>query len=229
MKKILIVEDDTALNRALARNMRLDGYEVVSVGTAEAALQCITSERIHLMILDVSLPDGNGYVLCEQMKKNAEVPVVFLTANDIEEDIIRGYDSGAEDYITKPFSMPVFRKKITAVLRRLERKEEPVCFFDDGYLKLDFLNRRVEVEGKMVAVAASDYKLLEILSRSKDRVFSKEMLVDLIWKGEEMVSDHAVAESVHRIRSKIESKEHTYIKTIYGMGYTWAGSQDEES
>lgn len=229
MKKILIVEDDTALNRALTRNMRLDGYEVVSAGTAEAAMRCITSEQIHLMILDISLPDGNGYVLCEQIKKNAEIPIVFLTANDMEEDIIRGYDSGAEDYITKPFSMTVFRKKVKAVLRRLDRKEEPTCFYDDGYLKLDFLNRRVEVDGKVTAVAASDYRLLEILSKSKDRVFSKEMLVDLIWRGDEAVSDHAVAESVHRIRSRIESKEHIYIKTIYGMGYTWAGTQDEEN
>lgn len=229
MKKILIVEDNTELNRALTNNMRMDGYEVTSAKTAKDALQYIVSEQIDLMILDVNLPDENGYNLCVKIKQHADIPIVFLTANDMESDVIRGYEIGAEDYITKPFSMNVFRRKVLAILKRLNQKEESSVFFDDGHLKLDFFNRKIEVEGELITVATSDFKLLEILSREAERVFSKDMLVDLIWQGSESVSDHAVAESIHRIRSKIESKGYTYIKTIYGMGYTWVGIQNEKN
>ena len=223
MEKILIVEDDIALNRALTYNMKMDGYEVISVMTVEDAIQRVTSEQIHLIILDVNLPDGDGYSLCKQIKKNVDIPILFLTANDMESDIIKGYEIGAEDYITKPFAMNVFRKKLVAILRRLNSKEEQACFFDDGHLKLDFFNRKVQVDGKEIKVAASDFKLLKILSSETNRVFSKEMLVNLIWQGEDNVFEHAVTESIYRIRSKIESTEYTYIKTVYGMGYTWIG------
>lgn len=229
MEKILIVEDDVALNKALTYNMKMDGYEVISVVTVEDAIQKVTSEQIDLIILDVNLPDGDGYSLCRQIKKNVDIPILFLTANDMESDIIKGYEIGAEDYITKPFVMNVFRKKIVAILRRLNSKEEQACFFDDGHLKLDFFNRKVQVDGKEIKVAASDFKLLQILSSATDRIFSKEMLVDLIWQGKDAVFEHAVTESIHRIRSKIESPEYTYIKTVYGMGYTWIGTDNEKN
>ena len=135
MKKILIVEDDRLLNKTLTYNLTLDGYEVSSVFNMQTAVEALQAQEFNLVLLDISLPDGNGYDLCRLIKpENPDMIIIFLTANDQESDQIRGYEAGAVDYITKPFSIAALQRKIGAVFAMLEHHKPSKDVYDDGML-----------------------------------------------------------------------------------------------
>lgn len=235
MQKILIVEDDQDLNSSLRYAIEKSGYSAVPAYSVREAKAICTKEIPRLILLDVNLPDGEGFELCRWVKGQKEVPVLFLTARDLEEDVLSGYDLGADDYVTKPFSMKILLKKIEVILKRGSQGvdsdgEEPGIraesnrIFDDGYLKIDPDNAKVYMSGKELSVTPTELRLLREFILNQGRLLTYNILLERLWEnGGQFVDKHALAVNVNRLRRKIEDEEHKYISNVYGMGYQWIG------
>lgn len=175
-----------------------------------------------LILLDVNLPDGEGFVFCRWIRERSKVPVLFLTARDLEEDALLGYEVGAEDYVTKPFSMKILLRKISVILKR--SGEEQGTVFDDGFLRLDLLRAKAEVKGKACSVTPTEFRILKEFLAHRGQLLTYEVLLDRLWDGgNQFVDKHALAVNINRLRGKIEDAEHKYISNVYGMGYQWIG------
>ena len=227
MKRILIVEDDNLLNKTLAYNLTSDGYEVTGVLNARTATAKLTNSEYDLVLLDINLPDGNGYDLCRLIKpEHPDTVIIFLTANDQESDQIRGYEVGAVDYITKPFSIGALQRKISAMFAMLERHKPAKDIYDDGKLFLDFSEQTARLNGKPLTLSPMEYKMLNLFRKNPKQVLTRGQLLEKLWNVDEnYVDEHTLTTTVSRIRSKIEADGGTYIKTIYGMGYQWMGGE----
>ncbi len=228
MKQILIVEDDSFLNQMLAYNLMAEGYAVTSALNKRAADEALGQQEFDLVLLDINLPDGNGYDLCRFIQlEHPDTMVIFLTANDQESDQIRGYEAGAMDYITKPFVISALLRKIKAMFALLERHKPAKDIYDDGRLFLDFSEQSAALNGKPVALSPMEYKILNLFRKNPRQVLTRQQLLEKLWDAEERYVDgHTLTTSISRIRSKIESDGGVpYIKTIYGMGYQWTGGE----
>ena len=222
MKKIIIVEDDTILNKTLAYNLVSDGYEVVSAYSCSMARSRL-NDSYHLALLDINLPDGSGLDLCSEIRKTSRVPIIFLTANDTDEDMIEGFKQGCDDYISKPFSLDVLLQRIIAVLRRSsnEEKSEVYTYKD---LSVDFEKLKVYVGNEPVKLSATEFKLLELLIKNKGQVLTRDVILSRIWDiDENFVDDGTLSVHVRRLRQKLErdAKNPEYIITVFGIGYTF--------
>lgn len=221
-KKILVVEDDSALNHAICYALRKEKYIVSSTHSVKQAKEVYKETAFHMILLDVNLPDGDGFTFCQWVKQQKDIPVLFLTARDLEEDALRGYEMGAEDYVTKPFSVKVLLKKIGLVLNRTTEDRNDI--FDDGYLVIDFQNAKITAGGKECAVTPTEIRMLRQLVLHKGQLLTYEILLERLWdSGGQFVDKHALAVNVNRLRGKIETMEHKYISNVYGMGYQWIG------
>ena len=227
MKRILIVEDDTLLNKTLAYNLTSDGWDVTPALNAKTAASLLAGTEYDLALLDINLPDGNGYDLCRLIQpEHAGTLVIFLTANDQENDQIRGYEAGAVDYITKPFSIGALQRKIRAMFAMLEHHKPAKDIYDDGRLFLDFSEQTASLNGKPVALSPMEYKMLYLFCKNSRQVLTRQRLLERLWDvDEKFVDEHTLTTSVSRIRGKIEADGDTYIKTIYGIGYQWTGGE----
>lgn len=226
MQRILTVEDDRELNQALCYALEKQGYEVIPAFSIEEARHLygqLQGERsIQLVIQDVNLPDGEGFNFCKWVKTKNDIPVVFLTARDMEEDALTGYDLGAEDYVTKPFSMKILLRKIDLILERNRVKES--YLYDDGNLKIDTETAKVTLRGVDCAVTPTEFRLLKMFAENKGRLLTYEILLERLWDSAGTFTDkHTLAVNVNRLRRKIEDGEHKYISNVYGMGYQWIG------
>lgn len=225
MKKILLVEDDRDLNAGLLYDLETEGYQVYTAFTLKEGKKLFEEKEADLVILDLNLPDGEGFVFCRQVKARKDIPVVFLTARDMEQDEIKGFDCGADDYITKPFKMPILNRRIEAALRRSGTKTERNVF-DDGYLNIDFDRLTAARKDEILTLTPTEYKILRVLTANSDKVMTKRILLEKIWDSSgNFVDEHALAVNINRLRKKIESEGHEYIKTLYGMGYQWKGGK----
>ena len=224
MERIFLLEDDEALGRGIT--MALEGPEraVFRAGTLAEAEEILARERFSLLILDVNLPDGSGLELLKQLRQRGDsVPVILLTANDLEVDIVAGLELGADDYITKPFSLAVLRARVNTQLRRggtvqPERLELSGFIFDFG--RMSFTKEGVPVE-----LSKREQQLLRLLVENRGQTLTRAALVDRIWTdGAEYVDENALSVTVKRLRDKLEDtpSRPRYIKTVYGLGYTWA-------
>ncbi|EOT27419.1 hypothetical protein C805_01527 [Eubacterium sp. 14-2] len=227
MKQILIVEDDALLNKTLTYNLISDGYNVTSSLNAKTAANLLFETEYDLVLLDINLPDGNGYDLCKLIKpEHPDTMVIFLTANDQESDQIRGYEVGAVDYITKPFSIGALQRKISAMFAMLEHQGVSKDIYDDGRLFLDFSEQTAKLNGVSLTLSTMEYKMLNLLRRNPKQVLTRRQLLEKLWDADEnFVDEHTLTTTVSRIRSKIEAGGGTYIKTVYGMGYQWTGGE----
>ena len=227
MKRILIVEDDTLLNKTLAYNLTSDGWEVTSALNAKTASNLLAGTEFGLVLLDINLPDGNGYDLCRRMKpEHPDTVVIFLTANDQERDQLRGYEAGAVDYITKPFSIEALQRKIRAMFAMLEHHKPARDLYDDGRLFLDFSEQAASLNGRPLALSPMEYKMLYLFCKNPRQVLTRQRLLERLWDVDErFVDEHTLTTSISRIRGKIEAEGDTYIKTIYGIGYQWTGGE----
>ena len=228
MKHLLVVEDDSFLNKMLSYNLAADGYEITSALNARTAVQALRSREFDLVLLDINLPDGNGFELCRLIKpEHADTIVIFLTANDQESDQIRGYEAGAVDYITKPFVIGALQRKIKAMFSMLEHQKPAKDIFDDGRLFLDFSEQTASLNGKPLALSPMEYKMLNLFRKNTKQVLTRRQLLEKLWDADEkFVDEHTLTTTVSRIRGKIESDGGApYIKTIYGMGYQWTGGE----
>lgn len=220
MQKILVVEDDWELNQGICYMLEEEGYGVSQAHSIKEAEEVYLQEDIRLILLDVNLPDGEGFSFCEWARKQREVQVLFLTARDLEEDALRGYELGAEDYVTKPFSMKILLKKIDMIWKRTVHTQEMI--FDDGFLKIDLESAKITAGGEECALTPTEYRLLQELVTHKGQLLTYNILLERLWdSGGQFVDKHALAVNVNRLRGKIEDGEHKYITNVYGMGYQW--------
>ena len=227
MKRILIVEDDALLNKTLAYNLISDGWEVTPALNARTAASLLAGTEFDLVLLDINLPDGNGYDLCRLVKPEyPDTVVIFLTANDQESDQLRGYEVGAVDYITKPFSIGALQRKIRAMFAMLEHHKPARDLYDDGRLFLDFSEQTATLNGKPITLSPMEYKMLFLFCKNPRQVLTRQRLLERLWDvDEKFVDEHTLTTSISRIRGKIEADGDAYIKTIYGIGYQWTGGE----
>lgn len=223
MTTILVVEDDRSLNKGIALTLAQDGVTIRQVYDVAGAQTLLRAEKVDLLLLDIHLPDGSGLDLCEQIRRESRIPIIFLTANDLEIDIVTGLELGADDYITKPFSLMVLRARVMAVLRRLEPLEREKLIYGD--LELDFERLEFYRRGQALALSRTECKLLRTLVRHPGQILTREQLMDQVWSGEaEFVDENALTVTIKRLRAKLEDEPSApeYIKTVYGLGYVWA-------
>lgn len=225
MKKILLIEDDRDLNAGLSYDLEMEHYKVRAAFTLGEGIRLLAEEPADLILLDGNLPDGDGFDFCRAVKAEQDIPVIFLTARDLDQDEMRGFDCGADDYITKPFKMPILHRRIQAALRKSGAKGTDGRY-DDGFLKIDFDSLTAERDGEPLALTQTEYRILRLLTANADKVMTKRLLLEKIWDNSgNFVDEHAVAVNINRLRKKLESGGHTYIKTLYGMGYQWNGGK----
>ncbi|MCC0632937.1 response regulator transcription factor [Clostridioides sp. ZZV15-6388] len=227
MEKILVVEDDTILNKTLSYNLNEERYMVISKFTAISALESIAKHKFDLIILDVNLPDKSGFDLCKKIKENYDIPIIFLTANDMEYDMIKGYELGALDYITKPFNINVFKQKVRALLKHITTKTKQDCY-DDGHLKINFSELSACINGNQIVFTPLEYRTLKLFIENPKNILTRKILLEKLWDIDaNFVDEHTLTSVISRIRSKIEKDDSQYIKTLYGMGYMWIGEKNE--
>ena len=223
MKDLLIVEDDRALGEGIRLALQAPELRLQLCHTLAEAGALAARQPFDLLILDINLPDGNGLDFLRALRREHAVPVILLTANDLETDIVAGLELGADDYITKPFSLAVLRARVNAQLRRgapaqAERVEIDRFSFDFG--RMEF-----QRDGQPVELSKTEQKLLRLLVENRGRTLTRAQLVDRIWTdGAAYVDENALSVTVKRLRDKLEEtpSKPQYIKTVYGLGYTWA-------
>lgn len=222
MQNILIIEDDPDLNQTIGYALEKAGYGVFRADSIRKAETIFVREKICLVLLDVNLPDGEGYTFCRWAKAQREVPVIYLTARDMEEDALEGYESGAEDYVTKPFSMKILLKKLDVVLKRLTPAGS--LAFQDDHLRMNLEQARLYVDGRECSVTPTEVRMLRLFLSNRGQLLTYEVMLDRLWdSGGQFVDKHALAVNVNRLRQKLEDAEHKYISNVYGVGYQWIG------
>lgn len=223
MQKVLLLEDDISLGNGIKMALQTPDIEITLCRTLGEARNCIMEPVFDLLILDVNLPDGSGLDLLIEVRKTGSLPVILLTANDMEMDIVNGLEAGADDYITKPFSLAVLRARVHTQLRRVSVQKSCVIEIDD--FLFDFEHMEYRKCGCLIELSKTEQKLLRILVENRGRTLSRAVLVDKIWTdGAEYVDENALSVTVKRLRDKLEEvpSKPSYLKTVYGIGYTWA-------
>ena len=229
-KPQILLVDDSAMNRMILTEILGDSYHILEAENGRECMEKLQAEagNIALVLLDINLPDGNGFELCKLIKpQHPDTIVIFLTANDQESDQIRGYEVGAVDYITKPFVIGALQRKIKAMFAMLEHHKPAKDIYDDGRLFLDFSEQTASLNGKPLTLSPMEYKMLNLFRKNPRQVLTRGQLLEKLWDiDERFVDEHTLTTSISRIRSKIESDGGApYIKTVYGMGYQWTGGE----
>lgn len=220
MSVLLIVEDDENLYNGLAFLFENEGYQIKNANQIKQAQQIFETEKIDCIILDCNLPDGDGFTFCKDIRRTSDVPIIMLTARDLEIDEVTGLELGANDYITKPFSLSVLKARVKAVLMR--NGSRSVLY--SNKIKIDQTALKAYKNDEKLELSAVEYKLLSYLIENKGQILLKNQILDYIWDTEESFVDaNIVSVNIRRLRMKIEDNpsEPRYIKTAYRMGYVW--------
>ena len=223
MQKILLLEDDTTLGSGIRLALQSLSVQITLCRTLAQAQNAVADNRFDLLILDINLPDGSGLELLEQVRQSSNLPVILLTANDMEMDVVTGLESGADDYITKPFSLAILRARVNTQLRR-GTSTKTSCIEIDRF-QLDFDRMEFRKDGQLMELSKTEQKLLRILIENRGQTLSRGTLIDRVWTdGAEFVDENALSVTVKRLRDKLEDTPSSpqYLKTVYGIGYTWA-------
>lgn len=219
--KVLIVEDDIALSKGISLALKCKDYDIFIADTLNGAIKVINEYEIDLIILDINLPDGSGLDLLSRVRKQSQVPIIMLSANDTESDIVTGLELGANDYVTKPFSLMILRARVNAQLRNSNFSGKAIIIDD---FQFDFESMEYKKGNIVIELSKTEQKLLKVLIENKGNVLERDQLMDKIWTdGCDFVDENALSVTVKRLRDKLEenSSKPKYIKTIYGIGYSW--------
>jgi DNA-binding response OmpR family regulator len=222
--RILLVDDEQPVQKLLTYPLEKEGYEVVQAFNGQQALQAFEQHQFDLVVLDIMLPQMDGLEVCQRIRAKSRVPIIMLTAKAEEIDKVIGLEIGADDYITKPFSMREFRSRVRAALRRAEMvpaadaDEEPL---ERGDLRLDFAKRRTELSGEPVELTYVEFEILAALARSPGRVFTRELLLERVWGDSSYRDPRTIDVHIRHLREKIEPdpKNPEYLLTVRGVGY----------
>lgn len=216
-KKLLIVEDEPEIRDLLKNYLSHEGFEITVAEDGVEAISLFSKGSFDLVILDIMMPKIDGFGVCEVIKNQSDVPVMFLSALNDDKSQIKGYDLMADDYVTKPFSMPILIRKIHALLRRQDSqqtRQDSVLICGDIMMNLDTME--VTVAGKNVELTAREFDLLHTFAKNPGRVFSREMLLNLLWDFDALVDERIVDSHIKNLRHKIGGD---YIETVRGRGY----------
>ena len=226
MRTILIIEDDEMLNRGISFAFEKDGYTVKYCSTLEVGKKIFSQYHIDLIILDLGLPDGDGIDFCKSIREKTTIPIIMLTARDLEIDEVTGFLSGADDYITKPFSLSILRARVEALLRRTEVAYQNIIQI--GKYQLDTSKckfyRISQNNNEEIPISSTEYRLLNFLMSNAGQLLSKEQLLTALWENKgNFVDENTLPVNISRLRAKIETdpKKPQTLKTIHGMGYIW--------
>ena len=220
MYRILILEDDEALRMGLAFQLKREGFQVLDASRV-AQVEEELKKGVDLMLLDVSLPDGDSRQYVEHLRQKSKIPVIFLTARNREADMLSGFDAGADDYVTKPFSFPVLNRRIWALLRRSESGDRYYC--ED--LVYDFQKKELKIKGEKIPLSNRETRILEIFIRNKNQVLTFDTRLEMVWDIDgNFVDRNTLNVNIARLRGKIEEdkKNPRWIVNIFGIGYTWS-------
>ncbi len=225
---IQIVEDDKALSDGITMTLQQQNTEFVQSDTIKQAKTDFLEYEIELIILDINLPDGSGYEYLKWIRQKSNLPVLILTANDMEMDEVMGLNLGADDYMTKPFSLAVLRARIQALLRRGNNRgsvyiEDKFCF--------DFERQQFQIGEQKIIFSPNEQKLLKLFIENRGILLTREVMIERIWSVDgEFVDENALSVTVNRLRSKLENKKEgvSFIQTIYGQGYMWKKKEQGE-
>lgn len=219
MKRILILEDDENLNRGISLKLRKEGYEVLPAYTVREAKDIFENEHVDLVISDITLPDGNGLDFGRTVREKSNVFLIYLTAMDQEIDIVNGYDTGADDYITKPFSVNILTSKVNAFMRRVSETEEGVLL--SGDIEVSVKKMQVKKAGTLIPLSKTELQLLIYLLENAGCILSKESILDKVWGVDgQFVDDNTVTVNISRLKSKLRTD---CIANVRGLGYLWTG------
>lgn len=224
MGNILLLEDDKSLNRGISFKLKKEGYNVCTAFNIKEAKDVFENNKVDLIISDVGLPDGSGFDFCEEIRKISNVHIIMLTALDQEIDIVAGYDIGADDYITKPFSLMVLISKVNALMRRTSLREESKRIIRCRNLSFYPEEMKLLINNEEVILSKNEYKLLNCLIKNSGQIVTKGQLLEALWdKDGAFVDENTVAVNIRRLREKIEDipSEPVFIKNIRGIGYRW--------
>lgn len=218
---LLVVDDEEEILSMLKQYFSMSGYLVYTAASADEALTLI-SKSPDLILLDVNMPGMDGFELCRQLRHAVHVPILFLTAKVEEQDRVKGFMSGGDDYVLKPFSMEELQARIMAHLRREERRADKTASASYGNLWIDYTEQRVTVGGNEVGLTKTEFCILELLSKNRGRIFDKETVYENIWGYEKDGNAESITEHIRRIRNKIRAFTETeVIETVWGVGYRW--------
>lgn len=222
MDRILLVEDDEGLSTGIKMALENKDTEIYPCFLLAEAKKLLKKQDFHLILLDINLPDGNGLVFLKEIKQSSSIPVIMLTARDMETDIVAGLSSGADDYVTKPFSLAILRARVEVQLRR----KQPAATIQTGDYSFDFEQQIFEKSDKRIELSQTEQKILKLLLKHKGSVVAREQLEAYVWgEGLGYVDANTLSVALKRLRSKLEDGRH--IRTVYGSGYTWKETEDE--
>lgn len=217
MKNILLVEDDAPLGRGVSLALKAPELSITLCAALAEASQALRVHPFDLLILDVNLPDGSGLQLLEEVRRTSAVPVLLLTANDMESDQVAGLELGADDYVTKPFSLAVLRARVNSLLRRGAPASAP-RLLELPPFSFDFEAMVFARNGEAIELSKTEQRLLRLLVERRGQTLTRDQLLDRVWDGGEFVDENALSVAVRRLRAKLVDAP---IKTVYGVGYTW--------
>ena len=219
--KILIVEDDRGLNRGIALALKEETVEFLSALTLAQAQEIWKNNAVDMVLLDVNHPDGSGYELLKEIRRASQIPVLMLTANDLEIDEVTGFRLGADDYITKPFSLMVLRARVERMRFRIRQTES--YGYEDERFQFFYDEMRYLADGQEIVLSKTEQKLLKLFTEHIGQTLTREQLIDTLWTGDrKYVDENALSVTVNRLRRKLEGKgRECPIQTVYGLGYVW--------
>jgi DNA-binding response OmpR family regulator len=222
LTRILIVEDDPSILLGLERNLKFEGYEVMSAEDGERGLRLAVDKSPDLIVLDIMLPKLNGYELCRHLRKiKISVPIIMLTARGQEIDKVMGLELGADDYVTKPFSIVELLARIQAVLRRTKRFEQEMTSFTFGNVEIDFERHTVMKDGELLDLSAREFDLLKFLISNNGKALSRSEILNEVWGYDYYGTQRTVDNLISNLRQKLETDPDNpeYILTVWGVGY----------
>lgn len=219
--KILVAEDDSGLNEGIRLALRENDITFVPAYTLEEARKLTDAEQPDMILLDINFPDGSGFDFLREIRRRSEVPVLVITANDLELDEVKGLTLGADDYIVKPFGLMALRARVENIRRRTVK--QTAFIYETDHYRFDFEALDFRVGGREVSLSITEQKLLRVLVSHPGQTLTRDRLTDLIWTdGVEYVDENALSVTVSRLRKKLEIREtDSPVCTVYGVGYVW--------
>ena len=230
MKKILLVEDEENILFAVKRYLENTGYVVFTAPTLSEA-KTRFQDDLDLILLDLNLPDGDGFTFLDFVREKSSIPIICLTVRDSDRDVIRGLEAGADDYITKPFKLPVLKARIETVLRRVKKDPKLESILESGGVMLDKNLKKVFIDGREEELSLKEFQLLCLFMENPGRTLTRELIIDIVWGlDSDSVYDNTLSVSIRRLRQRLGPYKNK-IQTIRGIGYRWNEGEvpDEES
>jgi DNA-binding response OmpR family regulator len=219
---VLVIDDDIRMLRMMKRMLELEGFQVIIANNGDMALKTFEKETPDLVLLDIMMPDMDGYTVCQRIREFSQVPIIMVTAKGDDKEKVAGLNIGADDYVTKPFSASELAARVRAILRRAETNYQPQeAVFRYKDLTVDFASRRVMVNNAELKLTSTEYRLLSYISLNAGRVITPDQLLDKVWGEEYMGAPHLLQVNIARLRKKLgdDAKQPIYIITRPGIGY----------